>query len=127
MQVQQLDHFGLEVSDLQRAQRFYVEVLGMAPVARFGDLVLLRCGAQNVALHEVRREPLTSGARAELIGHPLSRAHHAFLVTREDFSAAGASFAQAGVESSAPIDWGDHDCVYFLDPDGNLLELVSYR
>ena len=26
-----------------------------------------------------------------------------------------------------PIDWGDHDCMYFLDLDGNLLEIVSYR
>jgi extradiol dioxygenase family protein len=26
-----------------------------------------------------------------------------------------------------PIDWGDHECLYFLDPDGNLLELVGYR
>jgi extradiol dioxygenase family protein len=27
----------------------------------------------------------------------------------------------------AAIDWGDHECLYFLDPDGNLLELVAYR
>jgi catechol 2,3-dioxygenase-like lactoylglutathione lyase family enzyme len=33
----------------------------------------------------------------------------------------------AGVETARPIDWGDHDCLYFLDPDGNLLEVVSYR
>jgi hypothetical protein len=32
-----------------------------------------------------------------------------------------------GVESARQIDWGDHDCLYFLDLDGNLLEIVSYR
>jgi len=36
-------------------------------------------------------------------------------------------FAKRGVPHHAPIDWGDHDCLYFVDPDGNLLELVGYR
>jgi catechol 2,3-dioxygenase-like lactoylglutathione lyase family enzyme len=127
MQVEQLDHFGLEVADLERAQRFYCGVLGLAPVARFGDLLLLRCGSQNLALHGVGRSAVLPGARASLIDHPLSRAHHAFKVSREDFTAAPETLARAGVEHGAPIDWGDHDCMYFLDPDGNLLELVSYR
>jgi catechol-2,3-dioxygenase len=28
---------------------------------------------------------------------------------------------------SKPIDWGDHDCFYLTDPDGNLIELMSWR
>jgi hypothetical protein len=44
-----------------------------------------------------------------------------------DFADARERRAAAGVESAAPIDWGDHDCIYFLDPDGNLLEMVCYR
>ena len=44
-----------------------------------------------------------------------------------DFAAARARLNEAAVECAAPIDWGDHDCLYFLDPDGNLLEVVSYR
>ena len=65
--------------------------------------------------------------RRGLISHPLGKGHHAFTVSRVDFEAARGNFAKAGVESAAPIDWGDHDCLYFLDPDGNLLEIVSYR
>ena len=48
-------------------------------------------------------------------------------VTASDFAGARERLAAAGVESAPPIDWGDHDCIYFLDPDGNLLEMVSYR
>jgi hypothetical protein len=48
-------------------------------------------------------------------------------VSRDDFNVARERLKSAGVESGAPIDWGDHDCIYFLDPDGNLLEMVSYR
>ena len=46
---------------------------------------------------------------------------------RDDFAVARERLSAAGVETAAPIDWGDHDCMYFLDPDGNLLELICYR
>ncbi len=127
MKLQRLDHFGIEVNDLAHAERFYVDVLGLEVVARFGDQVLLRCGNQNLALFGVARAPLTNEQRRARIGHPLGKGHHAFIVGREDFASARDRLAAAGVESAAPIDWGDHDCVYFLDPDGNLLEIVSYR
>ena len=127
MKLERLDHFGIEVAELPRAERFYTGVLGLSVVARFGDQVLLDCGGQNLALFEVPRAALDASARNSIISHPLGRGHHAFKVSRDDFTGARERLAQAGVESAAPIDWGDHDCIYFLDPDGNLLEMVSYR
>jgi catechol 2,3-dioxygenase-like lactoylglutathione lyase family enzyme len=127
MKLERLDHFGLEVADLAHAERFYTEVLGLAVVAHLGDQTLLQCGDQNLALFQVAREPLTQGERRDRIKHPLGRGHHAFRVSRMDFAAARARLQDAGVECATPIDWGDHDCLYFLDPDGNLLEIVSYR
>jgi catechol 2,3-dioxygenase-like lactoylglutathione lyase family enzyme len=127
MKLQRLDHFGLEVRDLSRAERFYIDVLGLSVVARFGDQVLMDCGGQNLALFEVRRPSLTPAERAQVIGHPLGRGHHAFRVSRDDFASAAERLRAAGVETAKPIDWGDHDCMYFLDPDGNLLEIVTYR
>jgi catechol 2,3-dioxygenase-like lactoylglutathione lyase family enzyme len=127
MKLERLDHFGLEVADLELAERFYTEVLGMVVEARFGDQVLLRCGEQNLALFRVKRAPLAATARRELIEHPLGKGHHAFRVSPEDFGTAAQRLNAAGVETAPPIDWGDHDCRYFLDLDGNLLELVAYR
>ncbi|HZP46797.1 MAG TPA: VOC family protein [Candidatus Binataceae bacterium] len=127
MKLAGLDHFGLEVSDLARAEQFYTEVLGLVVVARFGDQVLLGCGGQNLALFRVSRPSLTPAERRARIEHPLGRGHHAFRVNQEDFATAAARLERAGVETAAPIDWGDHDCRYFLDPDGNLLEIVCYR
>ena len=127
MKLERLDHFGLEVGELARAEAFYTRVLGLAVAARFGDQVLLQCGEQNLALFRVARQPLSPAERRERIAHPLGQGHHAFRVSREDFAAAGEQLAAAGVEVAPAIDWGDHDCRYFLDPDGNLLELVSYR
>jgi catechol 2,3-dioxygenase-like lactoylglutathione lyase family enzyme len=127
MKLERLDHFGLEVRDLERAERFYISVLGLAVAGRFGDQVLLDCGGQNLALFEVERPPLDAPERAAIISHPLGRGHHAFRVSATDFARAKEELARAGVETARPIDWDDHDCLYFLDPDGNLLELVSYR
>jgi catechol 2,3-dioxygenase-like lactoylglutathione lyase family enzyme len=127
MRLERLDHFGIEVNELATAERFYTEVLGLTVVAHLGDQTLLQCGPQNLALFQVKRPPLTPEQRHGLISHPLGKGHHAFTVSRVDFEAARGNFAKAGVESAAPIDWGDHDCLYFLDPDGNLLEIVSYR
>jgi catechol 2,3-dioxygenase-like lactoylglutathione lyase family enzyme len=127
MQLQRLDHFGLEVADLARAERFYTEVLGLTVVARFGDQVLMQCGDQNLALFRVTRPPLDPAARRDRIAHPLGKGHHAFRVSREDFATAQDRLTAAGVEIAPTIDWGDHDCRYFLDPDGNLLEVVCYR
>jgi len=127
MKLEQLDHFGIEVNQLAVAERFYTEVLGLTVVAHLGDQTLLQCGTQNLALFQVTRAPLAPERRRERIAHPLGRGHHAFRVSRSDFESAHERLTQAGVESARPIDWGDHDCMYFLDPDGNLLEIVSYR
>jgi catechol 2,3-dioxygenase-like lactoylglutathione lyase family enzyme len=127
MKVQRLDHFAIEVGDLERAQRFYTEVLGLPVVMRLHNQVLFNCGDQNLALFEVPRVPLEPNARQARIGSPLGKGHHAFRVNADDFATARERLSAAGVESAAPIDWGDHDCLYFLDPDGNLLELINYR
>jgi catechol 2,3-dioxygenase-like lactoylglutathione lyase family enzyme len=127
VKIQRLDHFGIEVADLARAERFYTEVLGLAVVAHLGDQTLLQCGDQNLALFQVRRAPLSADQRRERVERPLGKGHHAFRVSREDFESARAALTAAGAECARNIDWGDHDCMYFLDPDGNLLEIVSYR
>jgi len=120
-----LDHFGIEVSDLGRARRFYCDLLGLDFVQDLGkDGLLLRCDGRNIALHLNRN--LSPPSRA-IIDDPLGRAHHAFKVSGEDFKRAMEGFARDGIPCHGPVDWGDHDCLYFLDPDGNLLELVWHR
>ena len=125
VQLLQLDHFGVDVSDLDRAERFYTEVLGLTVLQRFGHhQVLLQCGNLNLALFERRG---MAPRVTDQIDNPLGKGHHAFQVSRTDWQTARVEFATRGVPTYGPIDWGDHDCLYFLDPDGNLLEIVAYR
>ena len=86
---------------------------------------------RSVDTTAARRAPgvvaVFTAADLEHVKNPLGKSHHAFEVGWEDLKSAEALFSARGVPNHAPIDWGDHDCLYFLDPDGNLLELVGYR
>lgn len=124
MRLRRLDHFGVDVADLERAERFYAEVLGMTVQMRLADQVLMRYGDGACALF---LKPGRAPGGLEQIQNPLGKAHHAFEVAYEDLAAAQKLFGERAIPYHAPIDWGDHDCLYFLDPDGNLLELVGYR
>jgi catechol 2,3-dioxygenase-like lactoylglutathione lyase family enzyme len=122
--MKRLDHFGIDVADLARAERFYTEVLGMTVQMRLPDQVLLRYGDGACALF--LKADRAAGSM-EQIGNPLGKSHHCFEVSLDELAEAQRIFAVRGIPHHAPIDWGDHDCLYFLDPDGNLLELLAYR
>lgn len=124
LRLERLDHFGVDVADLARAERFYADVLGMTVGMRLRDQVLMRYGDGACALF---LKPDRTPGGLEQIENPLGKSHHAFRVPYGDLAKALALFGERGIPHHAPIDWGDHDCVYFLDPDGNLLELVGYR
>ena len=117
----QVDHVGIEVSDLKRAEQFYVNLLGMELFMRLPDQLLLQCGPQRIALFENRmRKP---GGKEQLT-EPRGKPHHAFLVSKDELWQSKRLFEERRVPFHNPIDWGDHHCIYFLDPDENLLELV---
>jgi catechol 2,3-dioxygenase-like lactoylglutathione lyase family enzyme len=124
--IQKLDHFAIYVTDLERAEKFYREHLGMSVQARIGtEQVLLNCGDTLLALFAKPdlQTPVEPGAPAD----PLGRVHFAVNVSARDWQAAHAECKVAGVPVSEPINWGDHDCFYITDPDGNLIELMSWR
>ena len=122
MRLRRLDHLAVFVSDLDGAERFYTDVLGMRLVGRLGDMTLVECGGTNIGL--IRR-PDRAPRDPSIIEDPLARAHHAFLVDEEELDDARRTLEEAGAPTHGPVDWGDHRCFYFLDPDGNLLEIVT--
>src|SRR5437870_4919874 len=95
----------------------------MSVAMRLPDQRLLRYGDASCALFLKPDRVPGPG----VIDNPLGQSHHAFEVSWEDLEHARRLFAERGIPHHAPIDWGDHECLYFLDPDGNLLELVGYR
>ncbi len=118
--IQQLDHVVVYVTDMDRAIRFYTDVLGCVTErqAESIGLVQLRAGASLIDLL-----PIKSGAgivgrnmdhlavRIEPFDEPSLRAH----LTRHGIEA-GDVVSRYGAEGSGPS-------LYVDDPDGNTIEL----
>lgn len=88
--------------------------------------VRLHCGSapdpgQQVILFK-RPEPVEARS-PEAEGH----AHHAFIVTPEEFDRGMEELKRLGVFHRGPIVWneGGHRTLYFFDPDGNYLQLAD--
>ncbi|GHG06959.1 biphenyl-2,3-diol 1,2-dioxygenase [Deinococcus piscis] len=121
-----LDHVVIHVSDWERSNAFYAEVLG-AEVVPHGSGFVYRIGGQQLNVHgpglevqEVARLPVQPG--------------NSDLCFQWDGSVAEAQayLAVRGVEViSGPVRrpgaGGEGQSVYFYDPDGSLLEFISYQ
>lgn len=126
LKIQKLDHFAIYVTDLSRSANFYSKYLGMEVHKRIGaEQVLMKCGDILLALFAKHylKTPVEPGATDD----PFGRVHFAVNISAEDWKTAHKEFEEAGIPMSRLINWGDHDCFYITDPDGNLIELMSWR
>jgi lactoylglutathione lyase len=124
LRLKRADYVVLVVEDLDRALRFYTEVLGLPLRHRSGPFAQLDTGATRLAL-------FTREAMAATTGRPLRRSDPdaaafelGFVV--DDVDAAFAALVEAGAPAvTPPADrpWGQRTA-YVRDPDGNLIELV---
>lgn len=123
-----LYHIGIAVNDVDRAVKFYTEVLGMT-IAKLnrddmGDHLNradLRSGNDMVVLFQ-RPQPVEKDALKED-----GATHQAFIVDEADFELAAEKMKDLGVKihevptMERPTGRG----FYFFDPDGNLLQLYA--
>lgn len=113
----------LYVSDLDAAEAFYSDVLGLEPYSKVaGRHVFFRVGSGMLLLFE----PRSSGKGGELPGHGCEGPGHlCFRVAESEYAAWKERLTDAGVEIVAEQSWprGGYSC-YFHDPDGNVLELA---
>jgi catechol 2,3-dioxygenase-like lactoylglutathione lyase family enzyme len=117
-------HFTLAVSDLERARRFYEEVVGCTYWRQNDTTVFMRCGDDYFVLsRSAHHEPPNRGRDILM--------HHAFLIDAADFDAALAHVEACGIEILLYEDKGHRSFTgrhaYFHDPDGNAIELIDFR
>jgi len=115
-----LDHIIVPARDKQASARFLADILGVEPEAPWGHFVPVRT-SNGVALDFVDSKDVRTQ-------------HYAFLVDDTEFDAGFAKIKDRGIpyyarpDKSGPGEinryWGGRG-VYFEDPDGHLLELIT--
>jgi catechol 2,3-dioxygenase-like lactoylglutathione lyase family enzyme len=122
-----LDHCVIAVSDWERSNRFYRDVLGAELVELDKGRFAYRFGAQQLNVHGPGSEPQPRATDPVRPGNS-----DLCFVWDGPVETAAEHLAAHGVEVElGPVErrgaGGIGTSVYFRDPDGSLLELISYR
>ena len=123
MEVKELGHIVLYVSDIERSRRFYGEVLGWEEIAQLGDMGAMFSSGRTH--HELLL--LEVGADAQPIprGRRLGMYHFGLKIgqTDDELRDAIKHLQTEGVTIMGTADHGVTHSVYIADPDGNEIEL----
>ena len=123
LKVHGVTHWSIPVNDLEEAEKFYGELLGLEFKGRLGNsrMSCFTAGDHNILLC-ARKEPIVRTPEQD------NRLHHAFDVTPEMFVTGCKLFKEKSVRIAEPIVYRERGHftgreLYFLDPSGNMLEL----
>lgn len=108
-----VDHIVLHTGDVERARKFYTEVLGMTVYRESERQVFMHAGNQGVALFKKEGGSLHTGNDMN---------HLALTVAGGTYESLKAELERHGVAVSGRP--GDDHCIYFSDPDGHRLQLM---
>ncbi len=116
LQVTQIDHVSVVVSDIGRSRRFYREVLGLREIAkpRTFSFRVLWFDLGNQQLHLLWKERPDT----------LSPRHFALRVA--DLAAARHHFQERGIPTEETTLIPDADRFFVRDPDGNRIEIIQW-
>lgn len=120
MKLGTLGQIALPVSDADRSEHFYGELLGLPKLFRFGTLVFFDCGGVRLMLEgSGKAAPSTSGACHYFKVQGIDAAY-------EELKTRGVTFVdQPHLVAKMP----DHELwmAFFVDPDGHMLSLMEEK
>lgn len=122
MNAPDLLEIALYAADLQAAEQFYVDVIGLEVVSRFDDAIALACGPRVILVFDPARS--RAPGRSVPPHGADGRGHIAFSATGGELPDWRRRLAENGVEIEAEVAWRSGRSLYFRDPAGNLVELA---
>ena len=124
MQLKGIHHIALNVKDLDRAERFYTDVLGFQVKHRFSKglrHLMLETGNAAIALFEA---PELEVKEAMNLLSEEGYLHLAFEAAPDDFKKIVTELLSKNIHiDGGPVKRGDGESIYFNDPDDNHLEI----
>lgn len=120
----------LYVTDLEAAEAFYAEILGLERIGKVeGRHVFFRCGQGVLLLFdaEATRHPPAPDARLPVPAHGTSgQGHLCFSASAEELDRWKAHLTAHGVAIEAEFEWPQGGrSIYLRDPSGNSLEFAE--
>ncbi len=126
VQLNGISHFALNVRNMERAEKFYTEVLGFPVLMRTQTKAgqqHIEVDAGNVAIALFESPDLDLEAAHQTMTED-GYLHFAFDGSYDRYDATLQGLEEAGVQlDGKPRDWGKSVSVYFQDPDGHQLEI----
>ena len=124
MQLKGIHHIALNVKDLDRAEKFYTDILGFQVTHRFNkglNHLMLETGNAAIALFE---SPQLEVKDAMNLLSEDGYMHLAFEANPADFENIVKELKTKNITiDSGPVKRGDGESIYFNDPDDNHLEI----
>lgn len=132
MQPSSILESALYVSDLDAAEAFYRDVIGLERIARVdGRHVFFRCGLGVLLLFnaEATRHAPPAEAKLPVPPHGTTGAGHlCFAATADEIDAWKAMLEKRGIAVEADFEWpAGGRSIYFRDPSGNSIEFAEPR
>lgn len=129
MSVSEVLESALYVLDLQAAEKFYTEVLGLTFYAKMeGRHLFLRCGNRMVLLFNAEATAVSAGGPKDAPTHGAKgEGHLAFAANDSEIDQWKRHLARNGVEIEKEIRSRNGRAIYFRDPSQNSLEIASPR
>jgi glyoxylase I family protein len=123
MKLDGVHHIGVNVSNLDRAESFYTNILGFKVIDRYQEEIrhsMLDTGATKIHLFE---SPDLEFDDAITQLSEDGYAHMAFGINRKKFPQVMIELKKHNITFRGPIILGKGESVHFKDPDGNHLEI----
>ena len=123
MKLDGVHHIGVNVTNLDRAQSFYTNVLGFKVIERYQEKIrhaMLETGATKIHLFESTN--MEFGKAINRLSED-GYAHVAFGTSRKLFPQVMEELKKHNVSFRGPLILGKGESVHFKDPDGNHLEI----